>query len=147
MDDPDRYFEALQLAMQMLETGARRSGRTERLVERARPGDTFLFLDGMANEADRVQHLLRNAKKPNVRCTPLRPFEPLREPLQEGGRLLLDHSYIAAHFRYAIDDAHLHMRRLIDHAGDDARTRAELARPFDHLRRPPTRKLPKDWTS
>ena len=64
---------ATKTALGILQRASRRSGRTERMVERARSGDWIIVASDP--ERARVEQLLRDAEKPDVRvrvCLPHR---------------------------------------------------------------------------
>ena len=83
---------------------ARRSGRTESLINSLKDGDRIVF--SQSQEADRVRRLCRE-RKLKVKCIVINPKTPERifdNPVSDG-RTIFDHSWIEEYYFMAIEKA------------------------------------------
>lgn len=98
------YSSALFAALSMFEHGARTSGRSISMMERAKNGDTIVF--AKHQEAERIKHLLRNdgIEVWAVECRPsLRALHD--RLLGTRGRVLFDHGWLYEYYQQTIEAA------------------------------------------
>lgn len=98
------FCAAAGAGLQMFEQCARQSGRTMRMIERARSGDQIVV--ATAKESRRLSGLLRDADKTNVRVivATLDMTITGRIP-RAAGRTFFDHEWQRIHFEAALRSA------------------------------------------
>lgn len=102
----DEYgFSAAQrMGLRVFETSSRGSGRTMRMIERARDGDQIIT--HLSKEAKRLESLLRKAGKKKVRVYVCGPdCNPMEIGRANAGRTFFDHSWMLMHFEQALHNA------------------------------------------
>lgn len=101
-DDINRLYEALGMALRMYDLGARRSGRTSRMIEQIRDGETVVCLNQQG--ARQVQRLLAERGLRSVRITSCAPDlgEFMSTTAGCTGRVHLDHLWVHEWYSAAI---------------------------------------------
>ncbi|WP_342361377.1 hypothetical protein [Terrarubrum flagellatum] len=99
------FAAATKTGLRLYGMSSRRTGRTSRMIERVRKGDVIICAD--SREKERVQRLLREAKKAEIDVVVVNPQRtPLRDVgTRPNGRVFFDHGWIERYFEIEIDRA------------------------------------------
>ena len=113
-EDINRLHEALGMALRMYELGARRSGRTSRMIEQIRDGETVVCLNQQG--ARQVQRLLAERGLRSVRITSCAPDlgEFMSTTAGFTGRVHLDHLWVHEWYSAAIIRATKELEGAVD---------------------------------
>jgi hypothetical protein len=101
-DEINRLHEAMGMALRMYEQGARRSGRTTRMIDQVREGETVVCFNAL--HARHVQTALRERGLTNVRVSTCAPDmgEFVSTTAGVRGRIHLDHCWVHEWYSAAI---------------------------------------------
>lgn len=101
-DEINRLHEAMGMALRMYEQGARRSGRTTRMIDQVRDGETVVCLN--ASHARHVQTALRERGLAKVRVFTCAPDmgEFVSTTAGVRGRIHLEHCWVHEWYSAAI---------------------------------------------
>lgn len=118
----------LRAALNLFEQGARRSGRTTRMIEALRNGDTIICASGAyAGELTR----LIGRERPeliSVRVFVCETFEDAYRRTRGAGRVILDHEWVRVFYHRALDQAERELADLTFYnapAGDQHRDKLQ----------------------
>ena len=125
-DDINRMHEALGMALRMYELGARRSGRTTRMVEQVREGETVVCLN--EQHARNVRQALQEKGLRDIRVTTCAPNMGnfISTTAGNSGRIHLDHCWVHEWYSAAIIAATRELEAAV--ASRDTRGKPELDR-------------------
>lgn len=119
--DENGMGSAALVGLRLFDAASRRSGRTERMIERARDGDVIVC--SQDREAQRVKALLRKAGKNTAVVHAKASPGSLSHIVQavafgaRGGRVLFDHEFAYAYISAAIQDAEYDLTRVANMVG------------------------------
>jgi hypothetical protein len=121
MSDARRLTEALQMALRMYDAGARRSGRTTRMIESVREGDAVVCLNQA--HAREIRRLLddRGLKRVSILTAPGHLGE-LGHVTARSNRLHIDHCWLHEYFMNEISRAENNIEALVksrEHSAPD----------------------------
>lgn len=111
--DTEHVGAALRASLEAFEIGARRSGRTYRMVQAA--GDRDRIVCSTRDEARRVERLVRDAgKKTKVTWLPA-DRNPADHLLRCEGKTIFDHGWVHRFYTEAIGHAEKHLEAIHVH--------------------------------
>ncbi len=103
----DRYGMALRVALEAVEIGARRSGRTTRMLDQVRDGDVVVC--ATAREVDRLTRLLAE-RRIKARVTMAAGHYDVPRP-RAPGRIHFDHDWLRLRYLDAIEGVRIDLEQ------------------------------------
>lgn len=111
--DPSGHAAAALAGIEMFELGARRTGRTSRLLEQVQDGDRIICLD---RDRRLLEQQLRDMGKSRVSVGSCQPDPVLllkKFGTMPRGRTFVDHEWCRAYFALAINQARQDLAKLL----------------------------------
>lgn len=117
--------EALRIALRTFEFGARRSGRTQRMLATLKPGDVVVTIGA---EAHRLRDLARDLGLQDVRFVSVDPERLDMSRLDGVGaqRIQFDHEWLRRYFEGAVNHSVHWLHKVAEAYGGRQREREDL---------------------